>query len=126
MKSYEIKGKKGIDDLKSLFAFRGNSQGDESCSNSIADFKTSEGWMSFQFDCEMTDEAIEKELQDRIAWNNNYISSLIEEDTYGDEYINFISVEEDPLFDNSPVVKGSLESFRMTFLNIGDIKPEEL
>ena len=36
----------GIDDLRSEFAFHGNSQGDDSVSNSVDTFVSQKGWMS--------------------------------------------------------------------------------
>jgi len=40
----------GIDDLKSIYAWQGNSQGDESVTNDTKEGLASGGWMSFVFD----------------------------------------------------------------------------
>ena len=76
---YKITGRKGIDDLKSLYAFVGNSQGDSSASNSIEEYQAAKGWMSFVFDCNLTQEAIEEEIQKRKSWNDAYIKELKED-----------------------------------------------
>ena len=63
MVKYKLKGRYGIDDLKSLYAFHGNSQGDETRTNSIKLYKSSEEWLSFVFDCKLTEEAIFNEIE---------------------------------------------------------------
>lgn len=94
---FKLKRKKGIDDLKCLFAFSGNSQGDESQTNNIQEYKSSGGWLSFNFDCELTEEAINKEIEIRKNWNEKYIQELKEKGQYNEEYeitINFKSCSE--------------------------------
>lgn len=124
---YEIKGRLGIDDLYSLYAFHGNSQGDESVSNNIADFEASKGWMSFGFDCEMTDEAIAKEIQRRKDYNELYIRNLRAQGRYGEEYIQYLELEYNPLFDGKQVFPhGPLESYRMIFIDFSNNEDDKL
>lgn len=119
MNTYQMPFKKGIDDLQSLFAFRGNSQGDETQTNSIADYIASEGWLSFNFDCELTDEAIAKEIQSRKEANAAYIAELKATGEYGKTDYLSITVKPDPAFDNlSPLIEEQpLESYKMVFLD---------
>lgn len=117
---YHIKLRRGIDDLKSLFAFRGNSQGDESKSNSIEEYKASKGWLSFMFDCELTDEAIAAEIEKRKLWNDNYLNELHTNGTYGEEYEIGIDFRYNPVFDTPNINMGPsvpLQSYRMVFLD---------
>jgi len=122
MTKYSVSGRKGIDDLKGLHAFVGNSQGDTSASNSIEDFKNSGGWMSFVFDCPMTDEAITKEIENRKQWNDKYIEKLNNESAFGETYTIDVELISDPLFDKPQVLKDKspIESFRMVFLNLNE------
>lgn len=126
MSEFKIKCKKGIDDLESVYAFIGNSQGDESKSNLIADYENSKGWMSFIYNCDLDQEAINKETRRRILWNYDYIRRLYEEGKFGEEYELSIKLEYNPLFDNSynPLLDGSnresLSSYRIIFLDPKD------
>lgn len=93
-KDYTFKGKKGITDLIPIYAFRGNSQGDTSETNSIEEYKAANGWLSFIFegiDCN-DQEAINKESERRIAENNVYIQKLKDSGEYGKEYESTISI----------------------------------
>jgi hypothetical protein len=99
MTKYKIKGRRGIDDLQGIYAFIGNSQGDTSGTNDIEVYKASGGWMSFVFNCELTQEAINKESERIIEANSKYISQLIKEEKYGEEYESILSIEPNPLFD---------------------------
>ena len=84
-KTYEIAGGlKGIDDLHSEYLFHGNSQGDESRTNSIEEYKASQGWMS------CTDPKMLKATQEEVnAWalrqkekNKKYIKKLKQSNQY--------------------------------------------
>lgn len=122
MQDYSFIKKTGINDLKSLFAFEGNSQGDTSCSNSIEEFIASKGWMSFMFKCDLTKEAIDEELAQRKLWNDNYIKELKENGTFGEDYCTNVSIELDPLYD-SPISLESakpLMSHRITILDFSN------
>lgn len=118
---YTFKVKAGIDDLKSLFAFHGNSQGDRTVTNSIDDFNNSKGWLSFLFDCELTEEAIAKEIKRRIRWNNNYIKKLKREGSFGKEYENVLEIVKHPIFDepinNLNVADAPLTSYSFLLLD---------
>lgn len=117
MEKYEIKFKHGIHDLKSEYAFHGNSQGDESVSNSIATYQASQGWMSFMFDCPMTEEAIAIEVAKNKAWNKEYIQKLKDEGRFGEEYTITMSVQEHPLFDTPKHESPPSESYQMVFID---------
>jgi hypothetical protein len=118
MQQYKFKIKKGIDDLKGLYAFVGNSQGDTNCSNSITDYLSSQGWMSFVFDCELTDQAIQEEILKRKAWNEQYIQDLKESNEYGQEVEYSMNIEHNSLFDKASDDKGyPLSSYRFIFLD---------
>lgn len=99
MVEYKIKGRKGIDDLQGIYAFVGNSQGDTSGTNDIEIYKASEGWMSFVFNCELTQEAINLESERRIILNSQYIKELIEDYKYGEEYEITATCEYNEVFD---------------------------
>jgi len=105
-KIYNIKRKirKGIDDLKNIYAFLGNSQGDESYSNEIKDYEASEGWMSFVFEgVDPTDQqAIYDESARRKKENDDYIADLIVKGEYGKEWEHSITMhlKPNPLFDH--------------------------
>lgn len=120
MNKYTIDGKKGINDLKSIYAFHGNSQGDTSVSNNIEDYKNSKGWMSFHFDCELTEEAIIKESNIRKEWNESYIKELQSNGTYGEVYHLEVSIDNHPLLDdpNKPLLFYPLESYKLVFLDL--------
>lgn len=119
---YEITGRKGINDLKSLFAFIGNSQGDDSVSNNIQEYLDARGWMSFIFKCDLNKKAIESEIQNRKLWNENYIKDLKEKGEYGKIYIVNCEVELDHLYD-APIKETPLtESFKMVILNVSGSK----
>ncbi len=119
---YKITGRKGIDDLKSLYAFVGNSQGDSSASNSIEEYQAAKGWMSFVFTCELTQEAIEEEIQKRKSWNDAYIKELKETGEYGKIYYVNIQLELDPIYDAPTKSAPVAESFRMEFLDLSKHK----
>ena len=119
---YKITGRKGINDLKSLYAFVGNSQGDSSASNSIEEYQAAKGWMSFVFDCELTQEAIEEEIQKRKSWNDAYIKELKETGEYGKVYFINVQVELDPIYDAPTKSAPVAESFRMEFLDLSKHK----
>jgi hypothetical protein len=118
MERYKFKQRYGIDDLKSLFAFHGNSQGDETRTNSIELYKLSEGWLSFVFDCELTEEAIFNEIESRVIYNNNYISKLKESGKYGIEYEVIVNLQENPLLDNNYPIKQPIDSYKMILLDL--------
>jgi hypothetical protein len=119
---YRIMFRKGIDDLKSLYAFHGNSQGDESRTNSIAEYKASKGWLSFVFDdCELTEEAIKERIQQNHLANEQYIEKLKADGQYGEIDSLRIKVAYNPHFD-MPLrhTPSSLSSYRMVFLDFNE------
>lgn len=105
-------GKKGIDDLQNEYAFRGNSQGDESCSNEISDYLASGGWMSFHFPVPIDDQrAIYEESKRRKAANEKYIRQCKKDGTYGTVLPPIqLKMVHNPLFDDNtfnPKTSGS-------------------
>jgi hypothetical protein len=112
---YKLPYRKGIDDLKSLYAFHGASQGDETRTNSIEDYKL--GWLVFIFNCELTDEAIAKEIEVRKAWNEEYVKELKEKGQYGEHSYNIMKLQYNPAFDNpnqKPVDFGEIDLWPLT------------
>lgn len=102
MKTFTIQQRRGIDDLLCEFAFIGNSQGDESVSNDIEDFKRSKGWLSYIFkDIPLEQEAINKEVERRKKHNKDYIEQLHKENKFGEKYNLTVHLKENNLFDKS-------------------------
>lgn len=118
MVEYKLKGRCGIDDLKSLFAFHGGSQGDETKTNSIKLYKFSEGWLNFIFDCELTEEAIFNEIEKRHNYNNDYIAELKKNGKYGTEYKISINLQENPLLDSNYPLNQPIDSYKMILLDL--------
>jgi len=121
MKTFKVIRRKGVDDLQVVYAFVGNSQGDEIKTNSIEEYTNSEGWLSYVFNVELTAESIEAEVKKRIEENKLYILKLEKEGKYGEEFEFTVHIEENPLFDhpNKPM---PLESYRMLFVDLEDYK----
>jgi len=120
IKTYSCTRKLGIDDLLSEYAFVGNSQGDETRTNSIEEYKNSGGWLSYAFSVELTDESIQKEVNKRKAANELYVAKLKEEGKYGEDFEWAIQVKENLLFDSShssPSAATPLMSHRMIFID---------
>lgn len=118
---YTFKGKRGITDLRSEYAFVGNSQGDESRSNSIEDYIAAKGWMSYVFSCSLNQDAIDKEAKRRKQRNSDYIKQLKEEGRFEEEYEIKLELVNNPTFDSNNVIiannSNPLESFKLIFLD---------
>lgn len=102
-KTVTIKMQRGIDDLKGIYAWRGNSQGDESYTNDVKVGQASGGWMTFMFDgIDSNDQqAINEESVRRQKVNEEYIALLKKEGRYGEEYevnyhIKVLSILDNP------------------------------
>lgn len=114
--------KKGIDDLKSIYAFHSSSQGDESASNSVNEYLGSGDWKyvpdHFK-DIDYTDqEAVNKRSKELAVENEKYIESLKYSDSFGDSYRVEVTTVAHKEFDKpEKPIKDNLESYRMTFLN---------
>lgn len=110
--SYTFKRKKGVDDLLEVWAWTGNSQGDESYSNNIGEGEASMGWMSYRFkEIDRTDqEAINQEHERRKRYNEQYIEALKARGEYLQEYELNIHVKPNPLFDSKPQTSGGYRS----------------
>lgn len=119
MKTYKIKCRRGVDDLLSVYAFIGNSQGDTSASNEIEAYKAAKGWMSYVFtDIDITDqEAIYAEANRRQKANIDYIKRLAKEGRLHEEYEITIDLVHNPLYDDKQDFIASVESYRMIFLD---------
>lgn len=126
-KSYTLKRKRGIDDLVSEFAFRGNSQGDESTSNNIQDYLNSEGWMSYVFidfpldfkDIDKDQKLIYEEVERRKKLNIAYVEELKIKGEYGKDFEYSIQIKHNPIFDSPkhPIIFKPLESYKMMFID---------
>ena len=107
----------GINDLKSEFAFRGNSQGDDSVSNSVDTFISQKGWMSVNcwykdIDYLNQDEINKKVLEIKQS-NSGRIEQLKSSGDYGKEVEGIhIFIEHDPLYDT---IKDRFSESTMTY-----------
>lgn len=128
MNTYTFKGKKGIDDLQNIYAWRGNSQGDESYTNLISVGLASDGWMSYHFkDIPINDQdAINQESARRKKANDDYIAKLKEEGKYGEEFTVTFHVKPNAIFDH-PMNTTSLplESAKLIFIDMEDNPPKK-
>lgn len=112
--SYNIKTthRRGITDLKSIYAFHGASQGDDSEHNDIEVYKS--GWFCVNPLFEDIDYLDSSEVIKRSAEikkeNDELVAKLKEEGTYGEEYSNEMNIhfKPIPMFD-SP--QSTLESY---------------
>lgn len=107
---YTTKHKKGITDLIPIYAFVGNSQGDTSATNSVEEYKSSNGWLSYAFDKSIDcndQEAINKESLRRQKENEITIKELKDSGEYGKEYESTITIliNNRPFFDNPELFK---------------------
>lgn len=96
---------KGIDDLLSEYAFRGNSQGDRTTTNSLKEYNESDGWLSkcFGEDFVYTQENIDIEVERRKLENISYIQQLKSDGKYGEKYEIQLSMREFPLLDGTTI-----------------------
>lgn len=118
MNKYVFKQKYGIDDLECECAFVGNSQGDETRTNSIKEYEAADGWLSYTFgpNVPMTPEAIEAEVARRKKKNKEYIERLKSQGRYGEEYEVTIHVTPNSILDQG-ARETSLESYQMYFID---------
>ena len=98
-KEYKVEFKKGIHDLLGEHPWVGNSQGDESYS----DTNPCSDWMSFIFGgVDKNDqEAINKEIKRRKKHNQDYIKQLKNNGEYLKDYSVSLFIKNHPLFDNN-------------------------
>ena len=110
----------GIDDLKTEYAFHGNSQGDTSCTNDVKQYVASDGWLSCWFkDIDpLNQEEIDKEVERRKEWNKLYVKKLKKQGTYGKptEGVSITLKHFPPYDDPTFIEKGNPESYRMEFI----------
>ena len=117
-------GYKGKDDLKSPYAFHGNSQGDDSRSNDINDYIGSQGWMyvssHFNDIDYLNQEEVNKRSLEIQKENDEYIKSLKQSGEYG-KYAGdiHITMKYMPLYDDPQprIYNKPMESYRMTFID---------
>ena len=121
MNHYKIKGRKGIDDLKPLYAFQSAEQGSNYQTNSISEYENSKGWLIPIFK-DLTQEGIAKQIVENSQWNLIYVTGLLKTNTFGEEYEINMFMQPNELLD-SPVPdtlskpKSSLTSYKMIFLD---------
>ena len=123
LKTYSLKKKRGVDDLISEYAFYGNSQGDETQTNSIEAYKASQGWLSFEFTCELTNEAIQKEVAIRKEQNRKYVQELKDSGRYLEEYEISISLAPNLIFDkpsNKYPEPRPMESYKFVLIDLNN------
>lgn len=111
------KRKLGIDDLKSEFAFHGNSQGDDSVSNSVDTFVSQNGWMSVNCWYEDIDylnqDEVDKKVLEIKQSNTDRIEQLKLSGDYGKEVEGIhVFIEHDPLYDT---IKDRFSESTMTY-----------
>lgn len=121
--NYIRKVRKGIDDLLNVYAFHGASQGDETRTNSLQEYKDSEGWLipAFHIEGELTQKNIDKEVELRRKLNDKYIKKLKISGEYGKIIENKITIdiEDDEIFDKKQTIfSKSCESYRFEILDI--------
>ena len=119
---------KGISDLKSEYAFHGNSQGDDSKTNSVDEFIGSGGWKSVSSNFKDIDYLNQKEVDKRVldirTKNQQRILELKRNGEYGERVENEISLSLIPCseFDSYKIHSTTLDSYRMTFIDFGNRK----
>lgn len=119
---YTIKGRRGITDLQSIYAFHFNDQGGGD-SNEAGLSLNSNGWWSFndRFKNKGIDprdqRAIDIESIAIAKENEEYINQLHLQNRYGEEYETTIEIVYNPLFDDPNISIPKLESYRMEFLD---------
>jgi hypothetical protein len=122
MKEYKVKQRNGIDNLQSEFAFKGNSQGDTTCTNDVQIYKDSDGWLSYVFGDHIDkydQKAINAEATRRKQENKKIIEDLKRIGKYGEEYEISIKIKPFPLFDsdNSYPKNMPIESYKFVFVD---------
>ena len=119
---------KGISDLKSEYAFHGNSQGDDSKTNSVDEFIGSGGWKSVSSNFKDIDYLNQSEVDKRAleirTKNQQRILELKRSGEYGKKVENEISlsVKPCPKYDFTKIHNTTLDSYRMTFIDFGNGK----
>ena len=119
---------KGISDLESEYAFHGNSQGDDSKTNSVYEFIGSGGWKSVSSNFKDIDYLNQKEVDKRVldirTKNQQRILELKRNGEYGERVENEISLSLIPCseFDSYKIHSTTLDSYRMTFIDFGNGK----
>ena len=119
---------KGVSDLKSEYAFHGNSQGDDSATNSVEEFIASGGWKSVSSNFKDIDYLNQSEVDKRSleirTENQQRILELKRNGEYGKRVENEISlsIKTFPKFDSAKIHNTTLDSYRMTFIDFGNGK----
>ena len=119
---------KGISDLESEYAFHGNSQGDDSKTNSVDEFIGSGGWKSVSSNFKDIDYLNQSEVDKRAleirTKNQQRILELKRNGEYGKRVENEISlsIKTSPKFDSPKIHNTTLDSYRMIFIDFGNGK----
>ena len=131
MKKYSIECRKGVDDLKSIYAFHGTSQGNTGGFNTAGASLNSNGWIVFSEDFKnkgidpSDQKAIDKYSKEIAAENDKYITQLHKEGKYGEEYEVSIKLVYNPLYDAPSLFSDEefpLENYSITFLDFNKNK----
>ena len=119
---------KGVSDLESEYAFHGNSQGDDSVTNSVDEFIGSGGWKSVSSNFKDIDYLNQKEVDKRVldirTKNQQRILELKRNGEYGKRVENeiFLSIKTFPKLDSPKMHNTTLDSYRMIFIDFGNGK----
>jgi len=113
----------GIDDLKTTYLFHGASQGDETRTNNVNEYLSSDGWLRcVDRDIKVfTQEVIDRAVEERITYNNRYIADLKKSGKYGQiEKGGTITIQQFPEYDNPRKLNTVTESYRMEILDFSN------
>lgn len=126
IKTYQIKGKRGIDDLLMTHAFSYYSgyQGDKgehfNSLEKYQEYKPNEIYINFPIETIQSQEQILKESKRRRFLNDNYIAFLKERGDFAEEYIKFeMELINDPLIDDNKV-NFKVENSKVIFIDLKD------
>lgn len=118
--------KLGITDLEYEYAFHGNSQGDDSRTNSVEDYLSSGGWKSVSSNFKDINYLDQSEVDKRVLEirnkNKQRIVSLKEQGEYGKEVDSdiILTLKQCPTFDTPLLNTINPSSCRMTLLNFNN------
>lgn len=115
----------GIDDLKSIYAFHGSSQGDTTQTNDLLEYQSSGGWLtksSHFSDVDYKDqESINKRSLEINNENNKYIDLLKSCNRYGESTPGIkIKMDYYEPFDKPISTQGVTTSCRITYIELNN------
>ena len=120
MSTFKLKLKRGIHDLQSPYCFLGASQGDETRTNSVEEYKASQGWLIpvFKGIDIYNQEEVDREANRRIKENAEYIERLHKEGRFEEEYEETIEFMSNPSLDDTSNLVLPVESYKVVILDI--------